>query len=431
MFILHTFFGILASLIAASDFNALLAEISTKKTALFTETLLLDFLPEEEDGFSRPDNIMGDMFLSETQWTIIDNLDFSGEAAVIPESAEIIKSWPSAEIPVVFDSGISDCQRLIVREALHRIENATCLRFPIRNISDAILFKSDKSIPCMATLGYQNGSENFVNIKTPCGGVGNVQHLIFHTLGIMHTLNLFSLIGNFSLSMTNADRSIYGSQEISAIFSPYDFRSAWTNAASDLPADFSSISSLDVCALSSTRFLGTTDCVETISVPGLSHFQAVRMIGNRDIMTKQDALVLNRMFSCPIKEEISDSHFLSIPKNPNITQRAVVDCAFNFLVPARAEVAATVEPGDGGSLAKHSQKKKVILIISITTTLLLAMTVGYLTSKRARQLIDGEDVQTEVDEDNGDEDDMVEEEIPSSQSNEVGLEEDPASAQIV
>jgi hypothetical protein len=136
--------------------------------------------------------------------------------------------------------------------------------------------------------------------------------------------------------------------------------------------------------------------METISLSGLDKQLAQRLLGNRQLMSIQDVLMLNRMFECPAVRSESHgtvvdnvSHFVPVTTNPEISQVALVNCLMSVLIPPK--VALVTEAGAGGSLAKNSKKKKLILALSLTGFFVLLIVAGYFSSVRVRKLLDPAD----------------------------------------
>ncbi|EDV99285.1 zinc metalloproteinase nas-4 [Drosophila grimshawi] len=96
--------------------------------------------------------------------------------------------WPKSEL-VYSIVGLNSTDEIIVRKAMERISDWTCVRFRrTYSLEEPQLAIQRSGSGCWTTVGYQ-GRRQELNLSQRCMRIGTIQHELLHALALVHMQN--------------------------------------------------------------------------------------------------------------------------------------------------------------------------------------------------------------------------------------------------
>ena len=202
--------------------------------------------------------------------------------------ANNVNLWVDGIVPYVISSGFSTSKRAIIRDAMDRWEDTTCLRFvPRRSYNRDYIYFQNSDRGCYSYVGRQGGGQVINLEQNSCETYGITLHEIAHAIGFWH-------------EQSRPDRDDYVQINLSSI--EYSSRTQYLKR-NDFNIDYqgSAYDYGSIMHYTDTAFVKNScfGC-KTIEVANIAAYRAQGSprLGQRDDLSRSDIQQANRLYSC-------------------------------------------------------------------------------------------------------------------------------------
>ncbi|XP_057324844.1 protein tolkin-like [Microplitis mediator] len=144
------------------------------------------------------------------------------------------KLWKGGIIPYHFYPVVTGPQRRIIKKAMRKWENRTCIQFVLRNKeihADYLRFTQFDECPCCYVEQKYANTTKFIGLHNHCYKQQIVLHELGHAIGFLHEHNhpdrdKYIEIKYFNVDADQFDQyNKYSTDEVDTLSLPYDYRS--------------------------------------------------------------------------------------------------------------------------------------------------------------------------------------------------------------